>query len=373
MSSTPETFRSSLPGIYKPQRWPQPQTVALARQWKVLILMGIIIAAMFGGIHELELLLAKLHVETNFTKRWVIVENSYSLKGIRKERVLAEIVSSDSRFDQFGDRLSIVELDENLVPEVSSRDYARWLLGRMAHGGRDFKRARTTLKERPFFRAEELQRDAVLPEIALHALADDWIIPTDVDEMVDLSDPARLADFNRCEGLNFSLILLRGTRFQYDFDNLTNADKLIPALKWRELSSGKISGIDAPRKWSNGRRFPVPSVTSAERIVVEYTYCFPLSAVRRKLETFAHVATADSILDQSLLLNHALREPAISVFNPADWFERYPANGTLHPEYVVRNFDRLRTGTVNPQYGAARATLFPARFTDQGELRSTEG
>ena len=48
---------------------------------------NVIIAAKFGGDHEADLLLAKLSTEDSFTKQWVFVEHSYTLKGVPSDRV----------------------------------------------------------------------------------------------------------------------------------------------------------------------------------------------------------------------------------------------------------------------------------------------
>ncbi len=315
-------------------------------------------AFLFSEPHEAELLLAKLHVESELIDGWVAVENSYTPKGTWKGTHLASVLDADQRFDQFRDRLHVVTLDRNVRHEFHRTRKQRMSMAvRSALPRYDEASYRTTYDEAPNWFAEGVQRDAALPVIRELSGGEGWVFATDCDEMIDASNPMRREAVMRAVRSGAPSVVLRRQRFNYDFDNYCPALRYVQGAALPYLDQSGL-GIDDVRKRMGGVS------AGPEPCVYEYSYCFTPAQIERKLATFPHLDPGRLTMKLALECNHAMFALQPSWVDPALWYERVPLDETGCPGYVLDNFDRLRTRAVNVNYRHARRKHYPGLFAD---------
>jgi hypothetical protein len=316
---------------------------------------------LFSEAHEADILLAKLHIEQDIVDRWVAVENAFTIKGQPKPVELRALLSADPRFAPFLDRLDVVTIAENFpeqfrVPAADRRRRAvRQGLARVHAGSRA---AVVAYAEAPYFYAEAKQRDAALDRVlAAAGGADALVCVSDVDEILDGSHPRRRHVVAQALKADAAVVHFDRRRFAYDIDNMVlGGFRSIPAVRTSALSRGLVS-------LGRVRLDPQGVVASPEPVAFEYSYCYGLDGLRRKLETFTHLDPGASVVDRALEYNHQLKlVPATSVPHFSYWHERVDPEAAGHPEYVLDHFEELRTGAVNPDYAAARRRAFPQVF-----------
>ncbi|MFA5882575.1 MAG: hypothetical protein WDA60_01860 [Acidimicrobiia bacterium] len=316
-------------------------------------------AFLFAEPHETELLLAKLHVESELVEAWVVVENSYTPKGAWKGTCLQGILDADRRFDPFRDRLHVVTLDRNFRAEFRRASRGRLSLAfRTALPGYDAAAYRTRYAEAPNWFAEGRQRDAALPVVRELGGGDGWVLATDCDEMLDASNPVRRDALVRAVRSGAPSVSLRRQRFNYDFDNYCPALRFVQGASVRHLDQQGL-GIDDVRKRLGGVG------AGPEACVYEYSYCFDRAHIERKLATFPHLDPGTSTMHRALDCNHAMFAVRPSWVDPAVWYERIPLEQTGAPGYVLEHFERLRTGVVGEDYAANRRRHYPGLFSDR--------
>lgn len=308
---------------------------------------------LFSDTYETEVLLAKLHVEADLVDHWIAVENTYSTKGAPKGAVLESVVRSDPRFLPFVERLSILTLDRPFAREYrpSLREKCTKLFYAIMRSHSLKHHA-----ERPYFYAEQAQRDAAT-ELALELAPDEGaVLVTDVDEMVDSSTPQRRDLLHRALSWQAAVVHLPRRRFVYDFDNVSMARfRHVPLVSMSALRRGERT-LGAVR--SDHRGFPA----SPEPLVFEYSYCYERAAIHRKLTTFAHLHPGDNAMQRALECNHAFTTLAAARMRNEWWFERVDPDEARHPVYIQANMDRLKTHAVDPQYRQARHRRYPELF-----------
>jgi hypothetical protein len=314
-------------------------------------------AFLFAEPHETELLLAKLHVESELIDAWVVVENAYTQKGERKDTHLHDVLK-DPRFDPFRDRLHVVTLDRNFRAEFRRSTRERLALAiRMAAPGYDATMYRAHYDEAPNWYAERFQRDAALPVLRELGGGEGWVFATDCDEMIDGSNPARRDAIVRAIRSGAPSVSLRRQRFNYDFDNYCPAMRSVQAASIRYLDEQQL-GIFHTRTRMGGMG------AGPEPCVYEYSYCFSREFIVRKLETFPHLDPGRQVLEAALECNHATFGGRPTWIDPSLWYDRLPIEQSGAPTYILENFERLRTGVVNSDYAQARRRRYPELFGD---------
>ena len=308
---------------------------------------------LFSEHFELEVLLAKLHVESEVVDHWIAVQNRYTTKGEPKNAQLAELVRSDTRFHRFLDRLTIITLDQayaaDYKPSVRNR------LAELAYGLLRSNKVKN-YREHKYFFAERAQRDAASAAAIEIAGRYGSIMVSDVDEMLDGSTPLRRDILRRAVDSGAAVIHLPRRRFVFDYDNVSMARyRHVPLVAASALRSGTftLGGL---------RQSPFGIPATPEPIVFEYSYCYTRVAIERKLSTFAHLHPGDEAIGRALRCNHALTVKAADRMRNVWWYETIDVEEARHPSYIADNLQRLRTGAVNPDYRRARQLEYPSLF-----------
>src|SRR5690349_6138417 len=123
---------------------------------------------LFSEPYEKELLLLKLQLEVNGIDEWVILENAYTLQGEKKGFHARKVLESDERFLPYLSKITIIE-----------KEYETKYL------------PRHVMLDQFSFQAEHTQRDFAYDYFMDRYNEEDWIIISDVDEMMDFTDEKR--------------------------------------------------------------------------------------------------------------------------------------------------------------------------------------
>lgn len=306
---------------------------------------------------EREVLLAKLHVESEMVDHWVAVENSYTVKGEPKAVHLEAILRDDERFRPFLDRFTRITLDRRLDAEFVESRKTTMRMAMRRRLGRLSADAIARYRERPWLHAENAQRAAAWATVADITKGKGWLLESDVDEMMDASTPARRAAISDATANGALLNHLDRRRFVYDFDNIQlGRFRSVPLVSIEAIAAGTVPPLGKLRLTKKG------VVPSPEPLVYEYSYCYGVDGIRRKLRTFLHTAPdSASAVDRALECNHAPVLTEASLDNH-DWLETIADDVARHPSYIRENAERLRTHAVNPEYREARRVRFPMLF-----------
>ena len=318
--------------------------------------LRVYVAFSFSEPHEVDLLVAKLNVEAPLVAGWVIVENSFTHKGQPKDVHLRRLFDSDPRLMSFRERVTVVTLDENFRGEFRYSPIQRAkLAAKIAHPRYSSADAHTHYDEMPNFHAEQRQRDAALAPLADVSSGRGWVVVTDVDEFIDCSTGARRDQLVRALRSGAPVVRLRRQRFYFDVDNACPDVRFVGCAAIDHLrDTGR--GLQSIRTSQDGL-LPTP-----EPLVFEYSFCIPRSAITRKLQTYAHLVTAEHTVDAALEHNHGFFTSEPREIGLYDWYTRVDLEAIGAPGYVIDNADDLRTGNVNPEYEAARRLRYPHLF-----------
>jgi hypothetical protein len=312
---------------------------------------------LFSQDFEFEILLAKLHTESPIIERWVAVENAYTFKGATKPAVLAAHLAADARFEPFRDRITVVSLAEDLTDDFgyAVRDRLEFA-ARIALPGSDRSEIRRRFVEQRFFHAERRQRDAALAPLLEFGGGEGWVVVTDVDEMLDGTDPARVDAVVDGTRSGAEVLALPRRRFVFDFDNeAVPRVRHVPLVVLSALTGGDAS-LDRLRKRAFGL------VPGPQHLVYEYSSCYPSPDIARKLSTYAHLDPGPEALRDALESNHVPLTRAPSRLVPEDWYHRVDPEAVDAPRYVLEHLAELRTGSVNRDYQEARRRRYPELF-----------
>jgi len=311
---------------------------------------------MFSEEYERDLLLLKLTVENPFISKWVIVENSYTFQGQRKNKYLDQIIN-EKEFDKFRDKIHLISLDKNFHLDyepslflVVKRRVKRWLnqfLGR--------KYELIPYSEFAAFHCEIEQRYAAERYIAENFDNDDIVFPGDTDEIWDLND-GKYKSFVEIVNKHRKPIHFFRKVFCYDFDNYSNRERYAPVIRVRDILKRKYAFHYYKHQGEKN------IFTSTQIYFFEYTYCFSKPAMIRKLRTFAHVTDLDdSALEFSLRHNISLTTPDnanITFFNNEENIcTREVLTEFNSPLYVREHFNYLSTNLIPENYLENRENL----------------
>ncbi len=317
----------------------------------------IFVALQFSEPHEVDLLVAKLTIEAPLVEGWVIVENTFTHKGQPKEAHLERLLESEPRLASFRDRITLVSLAKDFRREFRYSPLHRSkLAAKLALPNYSNDDARAHFQELPNLHAERRQRDAALGPLFDVSGGEGWVVVTDADEFLDCSTGMRRDRLVAALRTGAYGLRLRRQRFDYDIDNLCPAIRFVGCVSIRHLRESGI-GLQQVRISHDGL------ITTPEPFVYEYSFCLPRSAIARKLATYIHVDSEDSI-DRSLECNHGFFGATVPQAIVGEyWYERVDLEAVGAPEYVTANAASLRTGNVNPDYASARRERYPQLFS----------
>ena len=280
---------------------------------------------LFSEPYEKEVLYAKLCIESTGIEHWVIVENSFTFQGEHKGNHLERIFAEDRRFDKFQNKITVVSAEIEF-PEIDfSQDVHLQGLS-----------------------AERKQRELAREPLEKICSANDWIMITDADEILDCSSDSRmellLGKMTTCKG---NWLRLPRRRFNYDFDNLWSEHRSTPLVKAEHLLKS-----DDPIALYRNRTIGVRSRWGST-MVFEYSFCFPKEQIVRKYETFGHPGLAQKEIIRAIESNRAaIFKESQSQLScaPKFWFKKVALTEENSPTFIRENLQRLKTNTVPDNY-----------------------
>ena len=316
---------------------------------------------LFSDAAEWELFVAKILSEKNLVQKWFVVNGAYSFKGEYIGLCAKNLLANEPRLKPYGSRIEIIENETNYFnhsrrrKSISLVDIFRYLRNR-AH-------QRVIQKEKAFFSVEKWTRDLATTSILNQTDNSDWLLISDVDEILDTSGTRGEYIGEKLNSTSAKSVRVLQLRYVFDFDNLAPQVKLCPIVKISLLRGEESSKISEFRFRQEGQ------ILSAKPLIFEYSYCFSIEAIRRKLQNFAHVGPVEDVFSAALRLNHHFIQPGFSTTNRL-WLKKYELDVDCHAAYVINNFNELRTGNINPDYEIARINEFPQMFSKRIESSS---
>ena len=308
---------------------------------------------LFSDASEWELFVAKILSEQNLVEHWFVVDGEYSFKGELIGLCAKNLFRNESRLAQFESRITFIENRENFFESLrysirpSVVDFLRSIRNRA--------QVKTLRREKVFFSVEKKTRDLATSSVLERCEDSDWLLISDVDEILDTSGSRWTYIRDKLAKTSGKILRVLRLRYVFDFDNLDPQIKFCPIVQISLLRGSRPSKISEFRFRQDG------VILSGKPLVFEYSYCFPLDAIKRKLRNFAHVGPDDDMFSAALRLNHHFVQPGMN--NSARvWLEKSDIEGDLHSAYIIENISHLRTGNINPDYKEARRIEFPQLF-----------
>lgn len=301
--------------------------------------MKIVDSFLFSEPYEKELLLLKFILEDNGICEWIIIENAYSFQGSYKGLHARNLIESDVRFEPYRNKIKIISVDK--PTDVLEKD---------------------KLLDDKSFKHEYWQRDLALDYFLENYNNEDWIIISDVDESLDCTDKNRFSELlSRATDIKNNILHVSTKRYWFDFDNEYKIIYGIPMCRKQYLLSNnkKLHEVrvmfhaDLKMRWRNIIGF-------------EYTSCFKIDEIIRKINTYAHTSLQVSELEQSLRCNHR----TISKYYPVQiqnnkrfFLETVKLTRENSPQYVRDNLAFLKTNNIDKNYKENRRADYPELFT----------
>ena len=294
---------------------------------------------LFSESYEKELLYLKLFLENNGVDEWVILENSYTLQGEWKGFHARNVLYTDDRFKPYLDKITIIE--KEYVNQAIPRHVMMDTFG---------------------FKAEHVQRDFGYDHFVQHYGDNDWVQVSDVDEMLDFTDPERYHELvERLQASATGLEKIPTQRYWYDFDNAYLPLLGLPICTRRYLLTH--------RKKLSQIRFENRCILKKgwkHIIQFEYSSCFGKEHLLRKIYSGTHTGLGPEELEKSLLYNHRPVNPAYIDSVRKDekfFFERVTLTPGNSPAIVRENLSHYKTNVVDQDYARHRKTVYAYAFT----------
>lgn len=309
---------------------------------------------LFSDPSEWELFVAKILSEQNLVTHWFVVDGDFSFKGEYIGLCAKDMLLKEARLEKYRSRITIIENKENFYESAkvavksSYTDTLRSLRNRSL--------GRVIRKEKVFFSVEKRTRDLALSNILEICRDSDWLLISDVDEILDTSGDRRQFIGDRIDKTKGKFLRVPRLRYVFDFDNLDPQVKFCPIIQISLLSGDHPLSISEFRFRQDGL------ILTARPLVYEYSYCFSMEAIKRKLQSFAHVGPTNDMFSAALRLNHHFIQPGMNTATRT-WLEQSTPEIEFHASYIVENFSNLQTGNINPDYRSARRNEFPELFS----------
>lgn len=301
--------------------------------------MKIVDSFLFSERYEKELLLLKLILEDEGVDEWLLLENAYSFQGDYTGLHAKNLIESDERFDKYRYKLTIISKEEKteVLPKHVFLDHLS-------------------------YKVEYWQRDLAYDYFIEKYNDEDWIIISDVDEIIDFTSKKRKKElYAKMNKSKNGLLKFPTKRFWYDFDNeyyplIGNA----MCKKRYLLESGKkLHEVRAENRrllkenWKN-------------IIAFEYSGCYPKEHILRKFYTSTHTGYTPNDLKQSLRCNQRPTSENASWKtgnNKYFFFETVKLTKRNSPEYVRQNLSFYKLNNIDANYRQNRRTDYPELFT----------
>jgi len=299
--------------------------------------MNIIDTFPYSEPHELDILLIKFHLEDAGVNKWIICENDYTFRNQYKGFTLISSLDTDSRFDKFRDKIIVIEKSYSSTVNDLSDD----------------------------FKIGNKQRKFGQDYIDNNFDDDTWVIISDVDESFDFNDQRsanRIYDVLERDR-DQSLYYFSRRRYWYDFNNYAFILYHFPIMS---LSKARGNLLNHSHK----KLYPYNLDTP---VGFEYSFCFSLEHIIRKLDTYGHIGYTREDVELALKLNcwmlksykkERLRSPQYYIDNNSlqCWFETIELTDNNSPAYVRENLEWLKTNVVDKNYINNRKVEYPEYF-----------
>lgn len=301
--------------------------------------MKILDSFLFSEVYEKELLLLKFELEDAGVDEWLLLENAYSFQGDFTGLHARALIDSDNRFDRFKHKLRIISKEEptEYLPKHQFLDHLS-------------------------YKVEYWQRDLAHDYFLENYGADDWVMVSDVDEMIDFSNVERKAElFLKMKNSVSGLLVFPTKRFWYDFDNAYHylIGNAMCSKKYL-LDTGKM--LHDVR--AENRR--VMHKGWKHIIAFEYSSCYSADFILRKFYTSTHTGYTANDLRQALRCNQRTSSENASwktQNNKYFFFEMVKLTEANSPRYVRERLSFYKTHSVDPKYRENRRVDYPELFT----------
>lgn len=300
--------------------------------------MKLIDSFLFSEVYEKELLLLKFILEDKGVHEWILLENAYSFQGEYTGLHARQLVTSDERFTPYLHKLTIISKEEKtkVLPRHRFLD--------------EFS-----------FKAEYMQRDFAYDYFMQKYENEDWIMVSDVDEIIDFTNNARRNElYSRMKSTPNGFLQVPTKRYWYDFDNeykllignaMCNKNYLLNTGK--KLHHVRAENRKVLQKgWKNIVEF-------------EYSSCYDAEYMLRKFYTSTHTGFTPNDLKQSLRCNH---RPVREIENrkPKNdsrfFFETVALTQRNSPKHVRENLAFYKTNAIDKNYKKNRREDYPELF-----------
>ncbi len=290
---------------------------------------------LFSEVYEKDLLLLKFILEAPHVNEWLVLENAYSFQGEYKGLHAEKLINSDERFAPYRSRITFITRE--MQPELLNK---------------------SEVQDEKAFKVEFWQRDLAHDYFLDNYGDNDWIIISDVDEALDLTDTVRCNElFSRMKADEQGMLHVSTKRYWFDFDNEYKILYGIPMCTKAYLiaTSKKLHDVrfdyhaDLKMDWNNIIGF-------------EYSSCFDVGHIIRKLETGSHMGFSDENLKKAMFCNHrVISEKRKRTLKPTDKFflDTIILTESNSPAYVRENLAVLKTNNINPNYKENRKAMYP--------------
>lgn len=294
---------------------------------------------LFSEVFEKELLLLKFILEESYVSEWIILENAYSFQGEFKGLQAQKLLQEDERFLPFAHRIKIIS--QEMRPDVLNKKY---------------------VLDDEAFKVEFWQRDLAHDYFIENYSLQDWMIISDVDEAIDFTDASRSGELlARMKGQHDGVLHVATRRYWFDFDNEYKIMYGIPMCTKQHLVSTGKKLHDVRVDYHGELKMHWDNI-----IGFEYSSCFNIDHIMRKLETGSHMGYEKQHLVKSLYCNHrTISEKRKRKLTPDAkcFFETITLNEKNSPAYVRENLPLLKTNNIHANYKQNRQTEYPYLFS----------
>ncbi len=293
---------------------------------------------LFSEPYEKEVMLLKFMLEDQGIAEWIILENAYSFQGSYTGLHVRKIIDEDERFEPFRHKITIIEKEKKtkVLPKHEFLDSYS-------------------------YEVECWQRDLAQPYFMEKYGEEDWIMVSDIDEMIDFTSVERKNElYEKMEGCG-GLLVVPTKRFWYDFDNEYKV-LIGNAMCNKKYLLNENKSLHNIRK--EYRR--VISKTWRKIVAFEFSSCYKTDYIVQKFYTGLHTGFTENDLKQSLRCNHRPTRELASwkADNSPYWFfETVVLTENNSPKIIRDNLQKYKTNNVDINYRENRKKDYPELFS----------
>lgn len=262
--------------------------------------------------YEADLLEVKFNVEDSGVDKWVIVENEFDLRGKYKFSYTLNDLLNESRFYKFKHKVEVIE--------TSFRKD-------MPDGIDDFS-------------IINYQRDLQYIWVNKYCDGNDWVIISDLDEVVNFESKKEYIISNLYDNHTYTLV---GDSYFLDFDNYNGLLYRTTILQKKKIISHYYNMNLQYIRHSNENGDYI------EHSAFHFHNCMPKEAVWHKLNTYGHTNWTREMLDSMCKYNHAFCENE-RLYSGKYLNMKIELNESNTAKYVLNNLERLKTNNIDERY-----------------------